>query len=144
MSWGTDRRFVSFELFTVVTMKNAVFWDVALCRYSVNRRFGGKYRLNLRGTKIRERRINLSIYLQSAASRNFIPRRWRRYVPPNRRFTKYLHGLTSQKTAFFMIEDIFTSFPLLSWITLRHWRQTWSPHLQCRRVSLTESNKQTS
>jgi hypothetical protein len=28
-------------------MKNAVFWDVALCRSCVNRRFGGTYRLHL-------------------------------------------------------------------------------------------------
>jgi hypothetical protein len=35
--------------------KNAVFWDVALCRSYVNRRFGGKYRLHLQGRKIRER-----------------------------------------------------------------------------------------
>jgi hypothetical protein len=28
-----------------VTMKNAVFWDVAPCRYCVNRRFGGMYRM---------------------------------------------------------------------------------------------------
>jgi hypothetical protein len=30
-----------------VTMKNVVFWDVAPCRYFVNRRFGGTYRLHL-------------------------------------------------------------------------------------------------
>jgi hypothetical protein len=29
---------VGFEVFTAMTMKNAVFWHVALC---VNRRFGG-------------------------------------------------------------------------------------------------------
>jgi hypothetical protein len=29
---------VRFEVFTAVTMKNAVFWDVALCRSCVNRR----------------------------------------------------------------------------------------------------------
>jgi hypothetical protein len=28
--------------------------------------------------------------------------RWRRYVPPKRRLTPYLHGATSQKTAFFI------------------------------------------
>jgi hypothetical protein len=32
---------VRFEVFTAVTMKNAVFLDVAPCRYCVNRRFGG-------------------------------------------------------------------------------------------------------
>jgi hypothetical protein len=33
---------VGFEVFTAVTMKNAVFWDVAPCRScEMNRRFGG-------------------------------------------------------------------------------------------------------
>jgi hypothetical protein len=30
-------------------MKKAFFWDVAPCRYGVNRRFGGTYRLHLQG-----------------------------------------------------------------------------------------------
>jgi hypothetical protein len=38
---------VRFEVFTAVTMKNAVFWDAAPCRSCVNRRFGGTYRLHL-------------------------------------------------------------------------------------------------
>jgi hypothetical protein len=37
---------VRFEVFTAVTMKNAVFWDVAPCISCVNRRFGGTYRLH--------------------------------------------------------------------------------------------------
>jgi hypothetical protein len=32
---------VSFEVFTVVTMKNGVFWDVMPCGSCKNRRFGG-------------------------------------------------------------------------------------------------------
>jgi hypothetical protein len=32
-------------------MKNTVFWDVAQCRYFVNRRFGGTYRLHLQGIR---------------------------------------------------------------------------------------------
>jgi hypothetical protein len=32
---------VGFEVFTAVTMNNAVFWDVTPCRSYVNRRFGG-------------------------------------------------------------------------------------------------------
>jgi hypothetical protein len=32
-------------------MKKAVFWDVAPCRYGVNRRFGGTYRLHLQGRR---------------------------------------------------------------------------------------------
>jgi hypothetical protein len=34
-------KLVRFEVFTVVTIKNAVFWDVTSCRSYVNRRFGG-------------------------------------------------------------------------------------------------------
>jgi hypothetical protein len=33
--------FVRFEVSTAVTMKNAVFWDVASCISRVNLRFGG-------------------------------------------------------------------------------------------------------
>jgi hypothetical protein len=32
---------VRFEVFTVVTMKNGVFWDVTPCGSCNNRRFGG-------------------------------------------------------------------------------------------------------
>jgi hypothetical protein len=49
----------------VVTMKNDVFWDVALCRSCVNRRFGGTYRLQLQGTKIRERGTSMRGWLQT-------------------------------------------------------------------------------
>jgi hypothetical protein len=35
-----------------VTMKNAVFWDMAPCRICVNRRFGGTYRFNLQGSRL--------------------------------------------------------------------------------------------
>jgi hypothetical protein len=31
-------------------MKNVVFWDVELCRFWVNRRFGGMYRLSLQNS----------------------------------------------------------------------------------------------
>jgi hypothetical protein len=43
--------YVRFEVFTAVTIKKAVFWDVAPCRNGVNRRFGGTYRLHLQGRK---------------------------------------------------------------------------------------------
>jgi hypothetical protein len=33
------------EVFTAVTMKNAVFWDVMPCGSCKNRRFGGTWRL---------------------------------------------------------------------------------------------------
>jgi hypothetical protein len=34
-----------------MTIKNAVFWDVAPCSYFVSRRFGGTYRLHLYGRR---------------------------------------------------------------------------------------------
>jgi hypothetical protein len=37
--------YVRFEVFTAVTMKNGVFWDVTLCGSCKNRRFGGTQRL---------------------------------------------------------------------------------------------------
>jgi hypothetical protein len=47
---------VIFEVFTAVTMKNAVFWDVVPCRYSINRHFRGTYRLHVQGrTKKKEK-----------------------------------------------------------------------------------------
>jgi hypothetical protein len=54
--WGSWSRYiyVRFEVFMAVTMKNAVFWNVAPCRSCVNRRFGGMYRIHLQGRKIRE------------------------------------------------------------------------------------------
>jgi hypothetical protein len=47
-------------------MKHVVFWDVALCRSWVNRRFGGWYRLHLQSRKIRERGTSVSRWLQTA------------------------------------------------------------------------------
>jgi hypothetical protein len=52
--------FVKFEVFTAVTMKNVVFWDVALCSSCVNRRFGATYRLHRQIRKIPERGTNVN------------------------------------------------------------------------------------
>jgi hypothetical protein len=59
---------VRFEVFTAVTMKIAVFWDVAPWRFCVKRRFGGTYRLHLQGRKIRARGSSVSRWMQSAAT----------------------------------------------------------------------------
>jgi hypothetical protein len=61
--WWQGVSSIKFEVFTAVTIKNAVFWDVAPCRYCVNRSFGGMYRLHLQGTKIRERGTSVSRWL---------------------------------------------------------------------------------
>jgi hypothetical protein len=42
---------VGFEVFTAVTTKNAIFWDVVPCRPHKNRLFGGTCRLYLQGRK---------------------------------------------------------------------------------------------
>jgi hypothetical protein len=44
---------VRFEVFTAVTMKNCVFWDVTLCCSCKNQRFGGTWRLLHQGDKNR-------------------------------------------------------------------------------------------
>jgi hypothetical protein len=56
---------VRFEIFTAVTMKNAIFWDVALCRSCVNQHFGGMYCLQLQGRKICEQGASVSRGLQT-------------------------------------------------------------------------------
>jgi hypothetical protein len=57
--------YVRFEVFTALTRKSAVFWDVQLCRSCVNQRFGGIYRLHLLGRKICERGTSVSRWLQT-------------------------------------------------------------------------------
>jgi hypothetical protein len=36
-------------IIVIIIIKNAVLWDVVLCRSCVNRRFGGTYPLHLQG-----------------------------------------------------------------------------------------------
>jgi hypothetical protein len=43
---ATARKFRN-NFATIAFIKNVVFWDVALCRSCVNRRFGGKFFLHL-------------------------------------------------------------------------------------------------
>jgi hypothetical protein len=51
---------VRFEVSTLVTMKNAIFWDVTPCGPSKNRHFGGTYCLHHQGDKNRQARNNVS------------------------------------------------------------------------------------
>jgi hypothetical protein len=53
--------FLRFWVFTAMTMKNAVFWDVALCGSCKNQRFRGTWRLHLQGKKILELRKALAV-----------------------------------------------------------------------------------
>jgi hypothetical protein len=44
---------VGIEVLTAVVMKSTIFWDITPCSpLKVNRRFGGKYRLNLQSRRI--------------------------------------------------------------------------------------------
>jgi hypothetical protein len=61
-----------FEVFTAVTMKNVVFWNVALSRACINRSFGGTYHLHLQGRKIRKRGTSISRWLQTEPPVSYI------------------------------------------------------------------------
>jgi hypothetical protein len=65
--------YVRFEVFTAVTMKKAVFWDVAPCRNGVNRRFGGTYRFHLQDRR--------EIIRKSAREASVRDVRGRRHIP---------------------------------------------------------------
>jgi hypothetical protein len=83
MERKNNNKYVRSEVFTSATMKNAVFRDVAPCRYLVNRRFGGTYRLHLqhiRNPQAMNQREQVAVD----------------YVPLKRQLTKYLHDATSQ------------------------------------------------
>jgi hypothetical protein len=56
----TRKYSVRFEVFTAVTMKNGVFWNVKPCGSCKNRRFGGTWRLLHQGDKNRWTRNNTS------------------------------------------------------------------------------------
>jgi hypothetical protein len=73
---------VRFEVFTVVTMKNAIFWDVTSCGSCKNQCFRGKYRLC-----------------------HHPPWWWRRFVSLKLRFFQESHSITTQKATFFMHTD---------------------------------------
>jgi hypothetical protein len=49
-----------FEVFTSVTIKKAVFWDVTPCVSCKNRLFGGVYRFRHQGDKNRRASNNVS------------------------------------------------------------------------------------
>jgi hypothetical protein len=50
---------LGFEVFTAVTMQNAVCWDLEPCVYITSRRFGGMFRFHLQGRKNTEREEEL-------------------------------------------------------------------------------------
>jgi hypothetical protein len=44
-------KYVRFEVYTAVTIRNAIFWDVTLCGCCKNRHFGGSYHFHHQGGK---------------------------------------------------------------------------------------------
>jgi hypothetical protein len=65
----TQTEGVGSEVFTVVTMKNSVLWDVAPCGFIINRRFGGVFRLHLQGrTLFLARVISSTLNMEAARS----------------------------------------------------------------------------
>jgi hypothetical protein len=50
--YKSSLKYVGFEVLTAVVMKNIIFWDITPCSpLSVNRRFGGTYRLHFHSQK---------------------------------------------------------------------------------------------
>jgi hypothetical protein len=113
-TWGQpdSTSHVRCEAFTTVTMKNVVFWGVALCSSGVNRRFGGTYPLLVSHVAYIPSHSVRFLYswlfptggsvcshLATRVLRSpiFLPWRWRRYVPPKRRLTQELHSATSSQ-----------------------------------------------
>jgi hypothetical protein len=99
---------VGFQVFTAVVMKSNTCWDVTPCSPSkVSRRFGGTYRQLVSCTD------------------DFWSWRWRRYIPPNHRFTfSGLHGVISQKLEL-LIMILLPSWCRLDWIHLAQDRGQW-------------------
>jgi hypothetical protein len=59
------------EVFTAVTTKNAVFWDVMLRDSCKSRHFGGKCRLHHQGDK-NQQATNVSRFVVLSSGRSFI------------------------------------------------------------------------
>jgi hypothetical protein len=100
-----------------VTMKNAIFWDMAPCRSGVNRCFGGMYRLHLQGRKIRERGTSVSRWLQTRTA----------WMCPHRSVKElgYLSAISSLMYPVICSEVIFGS--LFQWVYV--WSFIWEVSL---------------
>jgi hypothetical protein len=82
---------------STLKLKNGVFWVVTPCGSCKNHRFGGTWRLLHQGDKNRCTR--------------------RRQFPPKRRFLQEPHGVTTQKTPFFIVTAVKTSNLTLKLVT---------------------------
>jgi hypothetical protein len=66
---------------TVISSKNAVFWDVAPCSFCVNRRLGGTDRLRLQGRRISDRGSSLKMQAISSSETSVHTRPTWRHIP---------------------------------------------------------------
>jgi hypothetical protein len=98
---------VRFQVFTAVTMKNGVFWDVTPCGSCKNRRFGGTYRVTV-GWRARNVTVNCNRSTQHAADIPSLPilvtLMMEAIHAPERRFLQDAHSISSQKIAFLILK----------------------------------------
>jgi hypothetical protein len=80
--------------------------------FNMNRRFRGTCRLHLQGRRnnANEKKCKTDANRQTT----LLPWRWRRHVPPKRRFILNPHGATSQNTAFFKVTAVKPSHSVFS------------------------------
>jgi hypothetical protein len=103
--------FVGFEVFTAVVMKSIIFWDMTPCSLlSVNRRFGGTYRLHLQGRRNKFGKKPASKQVASLS----VDTQWttRRHIPEDDTlvffcqklyFTTYEYNKTAQSQVYMFI-----------------------------------------
>jgi hypothetical protein len=94
---------VGFEIFTAVTMKNAVFGDMAPCGSCKNRHFRGALHLRLHISRKKKKKKNM--WVRKIVGRMLTDSHW--HVPPKCLFVQDPHGAMSQKTAFFRFWVVF-------------------------------------
>jgi hypothetical protein len=121
---GTKQSRVRFEVFTAVTMNNAVFRDVAPCRFCMNRRFGATYQFHIQGKKSPRAKnqreqvaADCGFFYPEDGGDTFL-----RNVGSDKIYTAH----TSQKTAFFKTVPCYGTctihiqmkpVPILFWLT---------------------------
>jgi hypothetical protein len=80
---------MGYEVLTAVVLKSSIFWDFMSCSpLKVNRHFGRTCRLPLQDRRINHAELCLPAAFALVYSFLILPScRWRRCVPPKRRFT---------------------------------------------------------
>jgi hypothetical protein len=107
---------VKFDVFTAVTMKNAVFWNVTSCGSCRNDVSEEHIASIIRVRKMDELGTTLAVTNNRSTLR---------YVPPKRWFLQEPHGDISQKKAFF--KRVLIGFYVFKAVTMKHavfWNMT--------------------